>query len=212
MENAKRSLMDAGLLFFNLGKVTVDENDYRISAASFLALNGNYETALELFSGIPDLNSEDSAFVSYMQGFCYLSMGDKERAENLFRQSYETGEKTISGFRVGLAMLLSEKDYPSQVKGISLIRRAAFLQNVDAIVDMAYLCHDNYKGLPSQDRQQEMFWRDYLVKLITKCSGSIMTHAQNMAGRSYDRSFPKEKYEAVRELAEALKTGMDRKL
>jgi hypothetical protein len=76
---------------------------------------------------------------------------------------------------------------------------------------MAYLCHDNYKGLPSQDRQQEMFWRDYLVKLIAKCSGSIMTHAQNMSGRSYDRSFSKEKCEAVRALAEALKTGKDRR-
>ena len=131
----------------------------KISAASFLAFNGNYESALEAFSAISDMNDEDASFISYMQGFCYLSMGKKEEAEPFFWQSYEAGENEVSGFRVGHAMLLSEKGYQQQVKGISLIRRAAFLQNIDAIIDMAFLCHDNYKEKPSQDRQQALFWR-----------------------------------------------------
>ena len=211
MDNLKKSLRDAGLYFSSLKDVSVDENDYRISAASFLALNGNYQPALEAFSALSNLNDEDASFVSHMQGFCYLSMGKKEEAETLFRQSYEAGKNVVSGFRLGHLMLQSETGYQQYVKGLSLIRRAAFLKNIDAIIDMASFCHNNLKDLPSQDRKQEMFWRDYLVKLITKCSGSVMTHVQNMAGRSYDKAFAKEECDAIFALAEALRSEQDRK-
>ena len=78
-----------------------------------------------------------------------------------------------------------------------------YVPSMDA---MAYLCHDNRDGLYTQDRHQECFWFEQVLKNLK--GNRLFYHAQNMMYGSYDKSFPNQEINEVLGIAAIL--GNDR--
>jgi len=199
----KTAMKDAGMLFINLQKTSVSENDYIISCASFLVLKGQYQVALDIFERMNDLSEEDTSFLSYMRGVCLFYLDREYEAKEMFEQSYKDKYNSVAGYRYG-KLLLGSESTEDQIKGISLIRRTAFMYNLDAMKTIADLCHNDAIAVETQDRKQELFWRNAIVVLIKRCASIVRNHAFNKAEGSYDMRFEKAEIDADFALAKAL--------
>lgn len=205
MVNVDTVLRDYNLVFINLKDTTVNDEDYDISVASFLVLIGAYNDALEIFNGLTDLDETDMAFVDHQKGKCYYYLGMTEDAKECFSRSYCSKYNPISGYRLG-RLLLESRESSDYIKGISLIRRAAFMMNMDAIYRMASICHDDIDiEVRSQDRHQEYFWSNYAIERLRDWSSFVRNHAFNLREGSYDMLFSKELVEETFALAKELK-------
>ena len=89
---------------------------------------------------------------------------------------------------------------------IKLFLETAINGYVPAMDVMAYICHENIDGLQTQDRCQECFWFEQVLKNLH--ANRLYYHAQNMMYGSYDKRFPNPEINEVLGIAAGL--GSDR--
>ena len=87
-------------------------------------------------------------------------------------------------------------------RAITLFLETAVNGYVPSMDQMARICHNNLDGMKTQDRAQEYFWFEQMVKDLS--GRRLLYHAQNMMEGSYDRAFASLEINQVLELAAAL--------
>ncbi|MBR3241684.1 MAG: sel1 repeat family protein [Parasporobacterium sp.] len=120
----------------------------------------------------------------------YLPTQRMEQSENA--KNYEKANK-----------LFSVDGIPeNRRKAIELFLETAVNGYVPAMDEMARICHNDLDGMKTQDRAQEYFWFEQMLKGLN--GKRLLYHAQNMMEGSYDRFFSEHEINRVLALSAAL--------
>ena len=129
---------------------------------------------------------------------------DTEQLRKLIEES--AANKT---YQKGYEIFQNAKSEAELQEAIDLIQDAAIDGCIEAMYAMAWLCHDDRKGLNTQCRSQELFWYEQTYNHLD--GGRMLYHAQNMIERSYDRGFAKEEIDKVLKISAALGNAQAKK-
>ena len=111
-------------------------------------------------------------------------------------------------YKKALQLFSEDNSDETKKEAIELFLETAVNGYVPSMDVMAYLCHDNRAGLYTQDRHQECFWFEQVLKNLK--GNRLFYHAQNMMYGSYDKSFPNQEINEVLGIAAGL--GSDRSM
>ena len=120
----------------------------------------------------------------------YLSIQRMEQSENA--KKYQKANK----------LFLGDGIQKNRSEAIKLFLETAVNGYVPAMDEMARICHNDLDGMKTQDRAQECFWFEQMLKGLN--GKRLLYHAQNMIEGSYDRRFPEKEINRVLSLSAAL--------
>lgn len=99
-------------------------------------------------------------------------------------------------------LFLGDGIQKNRSKAIKLFLETALNGYVPAMDAMAGICHNDLDGMKTQDRAQEYFWFEQMLKDLN--GKRLLYHAQNMIEGSYDRRFPEHEINRMLALSAAL--------
>ena len=99
-------------------------------------------------------------------------------------------------------LFLGDGIQKNRSEAIKLFLETAVNGYVPAMDEMARICHNDLDGMKTQDRAQEYFWFEQILKGLN--GKRLLYHAQNMMEGSYDRFFSEHEINRVLALSAAL--------
>ena len=99
-------------------------------------------------------------------------------------------------------LFLGDGIQKNRSEAIKLFLETAVNGYVPAMDEMAKICHNDLDGMKTQDREQEYFWFEQMLKGLN--GKRLLYHAQNMMEGSYDRFFSEHEINRVLALSAAL--------
>ena len=120
---------------------------------------------------------------------------------NLPTQRMEQSENAKK-YEKAIKLLLEDGIQENRGKAIELFLETAVNGYVPAMDVMAQICHNDLDGMKTQDRAQEYFWFEQMLKGLN--GKRLLYHAQNMMEGSYDRRFPEQEINRVLSLSAVL--------